>query len=108
MYREIMTPKRLAITLITLLICLELFFAANLFQEIILGQTPFLDNHHDFLAFYSAGYLTSHGQVDKIYDPATISSLQYSIVHQSVGAAGFMAYVNPPAIAVLLAPLGLF
>jgi hypothetical protein len=89
------------------LLALGIFFAANLILEIFSLAKPPLDYHHDFLAFYSAGYLALHGNADKIFDPGTVANLQYSIVHEKIGAAGYMAYINPPFVATLLAPLAL-
>jgi Glycosyltransferase family 87 len=74
--------------------------------EIFFNIRPLLDWHHDFLAFYSAGSLIWQGQANGIFNQQLVSNFEYGLIHQKVGAAGYMAYINPPFVAVLLAPLG--
>jgi hypothetical protein len=61
----------------------------------------------DFLALYSAAWLVSSGQAGAIYDQVTVKAVQFAIMGREVGAAGYMPYLNPPFVAVLLAPLAL-
>ena len=57
---------------------------------------------HDFLAMYSGAYLTSHGLVAKLYDPAAQLAVQKIFVPTNVQLVPF---VRPPFYALLLAPL---
>lgn len=79
----------------------------SLLNELLAGPGPFHGNHHDFLAFYGAALLTLHGLVAQIYSSEALISFQRQIINHPVGAAGYMAYMNPPFAAVLLAPLAL-
>lgn len=100
---------RLGIKIIcAILLGLGIFLAVNLIVELFLSLKPPLGDHHDFLAFFGASHFVLHGQVDKIFDATTLSNFQLSIVPYKVGAAGYMPYLNPPFVAVLLSPLALF
>lgn len=61
--------------------------------------------HHDFLAFWAAGSLVFRGVATSIYDPAAITAVQRSVVPFPVGANGYMPFINPPFVAVAMAPL---
>jgi hypothetical protein len=58
---------------------------------------------HDFLCFYSGAYMTSHGRVADLYDPAVQFAVQRKLVPSTVEVVPF---VRPPFYALLLAPLG--
>lgn len=100
--------KHLFILMSVFLISIGMFWVVNLVLEVFLNVRPPLDWHHDFLAFYSAGYLVLHGQAGEIFNSNTVANFQFNLIHEKVGAAGYMAYINPPFVAVLLTPLGFF
>ena len=90
-----------------ILVCVGAYLVTIFTQEFFWGQGYFHGTHYDFLAFFSAGHLALHGQIAQIYDPAILTKFQYSIVPHSVGAGGYMPFLNPPFVAVLLSPLAL-
>src|ERR1017187_6555702 len=93
----------LAVLLAGIGIYLVVIFA----REFFWGSGSFHGTHNDFLAFYGAAHLTLHGQISQIYNPTVMTQFQRTIVHHSVGANGYMPFLNPPFIAVLLSPLAL-
>ena len=68
-------------------------------------SAPTLVGHHDFFAIYAAGTLIRSHQPQALYDPAALTAIERQILPVPVGAAGYMAYLNPPAAAVAIAPL---
>ncbi len=62
--------------------------------------------HHDFLAFWTAGSLVLRGAASSMYDPAATIAVQRSVIPFPVGANGYMPFINPPFVAVAMAPLG--
>ena len=74
----------------------------------LVGETisaPTLIGHHDFFAIYAAGTLIRNHQALALYDPAALTAIERHILPVPVGAAGYMAYLNPPAAAAAMAPL---
>ena len=74
----------------------------------LVGETtsaPTLIGHHDFFAIYAAGTLIRAHQPQALYDPAALTAIERDILSVPVGAAGYMAYLNPPAAAAAIAPL---
>ena len=74
-------------------------------SEFFLSPGYFKGTHNDFLAFYTTGQLSASGHIDQVYDEQSLTDLQRQIVPHPVGALGYMPYLNPPFVAVLLAPL---
>ncbi|HXC75611.1 MAG TPA: glycosyltransferase 87 family protein [Candidatus Acidoferrum sp.] len=68
-------------------------------------SAPSLIGHHDFFAIYAAGTLIRSHQAQALYDPAALTAIERHILSVPVGAAGYMAYLNPPAAAAAIAPL---
>ncbi len=68
---------------------------------------PAQQGHHDFFAFYAAGSLIRDHLPESLYSAATLTGIERHIVDAPVGAAGYMPFLNPPASAVLVAPLSL-
>ncbi|MDP9320136.1 MAG: glycosyltransferase 87 family protein [Chloroflexota bacterium] len=58
---------------------------------------------HDFLAFYAAARLVAQGQGASIVDPAAILATEQAAEPRVVTV---LPWVHPPAVALLLAPLG--
>ncbi|HVC77143.1 MAG TPA: glycosyltransferase family 87 protein [Candidatus Micrarchaeaceae archaeon] len=74
----------------------------------LVGETisaPTLIGHHDFFAIYAAGTLIRTHQAQALYDPSALTAIERHILPVPVGAAGYMAYLNPPAAAAAIAPL---
>jgi len=73
---------------------------------LILLAKPFSDAigkaGSDFYAFWAAGKLVVAGHAASAYDPATIGAVQ-----ATTGWHEIMAFVNPPAMLPIVAPLGL-
>jgi hypothetical protein len=92
-----------------LLLAMSVGLLAALVSEVGYGrQLAWMPSaHHDFLAFYTAAHSAGHGLVSRVYDPAVQTSFQRQIINHPVGAAGYMPYLNPPFVAVLLSPLAL-
>src|SRR5450759_3511417 len=65
---------------------------------------------HDFLCFYSGAYMTSHGRVADLYDPAVQFAVQKRLAPSNVELALLgrppLPFNRPPFYALLLAPLG--
>ncbi len=77
-------------------------------HEFFFSPGYFKGTHNDFLAFYTTGQLASSGRIEQVYDATTLTELQRLIVPHPVSALGYMPFLNPPFVAVLLAPLGWF
>jgi Glycosyltransferase family 87 len=58
---------------------------------------------HDFLAFYAAARLVAHGEGSSIVDPAAILAAEQAAEPR---VTTVLPWVHPPAVALLLAPLG--
>lgn len=71
-----------------------------LFQRVVVGG-----GHQDFLAFYSASDLVRIQQPQFIYNGSVVAFFQHAILGRSVGALGYMPFLNPPFVAAGLAPL---
>ncbi len=97
----------LVLVMTFLLVLLGTYTLYSLFNEMLTGPGPFHGNHHDFLAFYGAAILTLHGNIAQIYSADALIDFQRQIINHPVGAAGYMAYMNPPFAAALLTPLAL-
>ncbi len=93
--------------LIATLVGVGVYLVVIFIREFFGGSGSFHGSHYDFLAFYGAAHLTLHGQISQIYNPTVMTQFQRTIVHHSVGANGYMPFLNPPFIAVLLSPLAL-
>ena len=93
--------------LAVLLAGIGIYLVVIFVREFFWGSGSFHGTHNDFLAFYGAAHLTLHGQISQIYNPTVMTQFQRTIVHHSVGANGYMPFLNPPFIAVLLSPLAL-
>ncbi len=91
----------------TVIIGVGFFFTINLIPEIFFNSQLFIHAHHDFLAFYSAAAFIFHGQADQLFNANAMATFQYDLIHERVGAAGYMAYMTPPFAATLLAPLAI-
>ena len=61
--------------------------------------------HHDFFAFYSAATLIRDGRAGDLYNASALTALERIIWPRPTGYAGYMPFLNPPAAAVILAPL---
>ena len=98
------------IVLISLAVATGIVLWYMLLHELVTGIDPVgkFSGHSDFLAFYTAAKITLAGQVPHLYDIGYFSQLQYALSHLRVGASGYMPFMNPPFIAVVLAPLGWF
>ncbi len=105
MLKKIFFSNFILVLLSTILVGIGFFLIFNLLLEVFFKITPPLGNHHDFLAFYSAAYLVLHGMIGKIFDATSISNFELTIIPYKVGAAGYMPFLNPPFVAVLLTPL---
>src|SRR5437879_2383999 len=83
------------------------YLAISFARELGSGPGQFHGTHYDFLAFYGAAHLSAHHQIAQIYDTDTLTQFQRTIIPHSVGAAGYMPFLNPPFVAVFLTPLAL-
>lgn len=66
---------------------------------------PLQYQHNDFLAFYSGAYFVLNGAASLLYEQNAVSGLQHLLLNRYVDAAGYMPYLNPPFVALLLSPL---
>jgi hypothetical protein len=85
----------------------SIYFFVTLVQELTTKNYGYHGTHYDFLAFHSAGKTVLDHNAVQLYDAANITALQRNIIPHPVGAAGYMPFLNPPFVAVFLAPLGL-
>jgi alpha-1,2-mannosyltransferase len=85
------------------LLLIGLVLAARLVAELAVG--PAVDGHHDVLAFWAAGRLILDGRPDALYDAATVTALQRTVIPEPIGMNGYMPFINPPPAAVAFAPL---
>jgi hypothetical protein len=58
---------------------------------------------HDFLSFYTGAYMTSHGELARLYDPDAQLAVERQLAPSTVELVPF---VRPPFYALILAPLG--
>ncbi|HUC87374.1 MAG TPA: glycosyltransferase family 87 protein [Candidatus Saccharimonadales bacterium] len=88
--------------------CCGILLGWNLMYEIATGTNPIgpIGDHNDFLAFFTAAKLVLSGSIGHLYLAKTFASAQHAISHHPIGAEGYMPFLNPPFVAVLLAPLG--
>lgn len=61
----------------------------------------------DYMSFYSAGKLVINGRGGEIYDLDAVSEIQSDLLGISVQGDNVLPYLNPPFVAVILAPLTL-
>lgn len=71
------------------------------------GPDYFAGRHYDFLAFYTASHHTLNDMITRIYDAESMRSFERTIVPYPVSGLGYMPFLNPPFVAVLLSPLAL-
>jgi hypothetical protein len=87
--------------------------AVGIYLLVLLGKelaTPnygFHGTHYDFLAFYSVAQAVLHHHARDIYNASYLTNLQRQVIPHPVGASGYMPFLNPPFVSVLLAPLAL-
>jgi len=72
------------------------------YRELFGPPLPTWEQHHDFMAYYSAGVLTSQGHIGQIYQAAPLITIQRHIIPEPVGAAGYMPFLNPPPVALFM------
>lgn len=58
---------------------------------------------HDFLGLYCGAYMTSHGRLADLYDPAAQFAVEQTLVPSN---KELVPFIRPPYYALLLAPLG--
>lgn len=58
---------------------------------------------HDFIAIYAAARLVALGRAPEILDPASVLAMEHAA---DASRVVLLPWVHPPAVAVLLAPLG--
>ncbi len=87
---------------------LSTYLLFSLFRELTTPNYNFYGTHYDFLAFYGAGKTVLNHNVSHLYDMMNLTLLQREIIPHPVGATGYMPFLNPPFVAVLLAPLAFF
>ncbi len=80
----------------------------SVIRELRTPNYNFRGTHYDFLAFYTAASTILHHNVHHLYDLQTFTDFQRQIIPHPVGALGYMPFLNPPFVAVVLAPLALF
>lgn len=100
--------RALKVACVTGLFLFSLFLVMQFFNEITTRNYGFYGTHYDFLAFYSAAQNALHGSVRHVYDMQIMTALQRSVIPHPVGASGYMPFLNPPFLAVLLSPLAVF
>lgn len=79
----------------------------SLIRELRTPNFKFYGTHYDFIAFYSAASAAVHGGVKNIYDVAQVTAFQRHIIPHPIGATGYMPFLNPPFLAIILSPLAL-
>lgn len=84
-----------------------MFMLYSFAAEFFLSSGYFKGTHNDFLAFYATGKLVVEGHIAQVYDPSALTAIQRTIIPHEVGALGYMPFLNPPFVAILLAPMGL-
>ncbi|TAK02359.1 MAG: DUF2029 domain-containing protein [Chloroflexota bacterium] len=94
--------RALAVAILGLLL-LGLAVAIQLVSE--LAVPPAVDGHHDILAFWAAGRLILDGRPELLYDAATLTALQRTVIPEPIGMNGYMPFINPPPAAVAFAPI---
>jgi len=93
------------VTLIIVIVGLGALWLTWLGQEVTGPLTQ--SGHHDFFAFYSAASLIRDHQPQLLYDSQALTGLERQIFPHPTGYAGYMPFLNPPAAAAILSPLGL-
>lgn len=97
--------KWLIALLLVVLSLLSVYLLFTFAQEFFGGAGAYHGRHYDFLAFYSTGHFALNGNVAQIYNAEALTSFERTIVPHPVSALGYMPFLNPPFLAVLLAPL---
>ncbi|MDB5182428.1 MAG: hypothetical protein JWO47_212 [Candidatus Saccharibacteria bacterium] len=90
-----------------LIVACSVFFLISLIRELTTKNYGYHGTHYDFLAFYSAGKTVLDHNVAHLYDSASFTAMQRQIIPHPIGATGYMPFLNPPFMAVFLAPLAL-
>ncbi len=85
------------------LLLLGAAFAVELIAE--LASAPSAAGHHDILAFWAAGRLILEGRPGDLYDVASLTTLQRTVIPMPIGMNGYMPFINPPVAAAAFAPL---
>jgi len=80
----------------------------SLITELTFKNNNFYGTHYDFIAFFSAGKAILNHNIYGLYDAASQTALQRQVISHPIGASGYMPFLNPPFVAVLLSPLALF
>lgn len=75
-------------------------------NEFFLSNGYFKGTHNDFLAFWATGKLVAEGNIGQVYSADALTAIQRTVVPHPVSMLGYMPFLNPPFVAVLLAPLG--
>ena len=75
-------------------------------NEFFLSNGYFKGTHNDFLAFWATGKLVAEGNIGQVYSVDALTAIQRTVVPHPVSMLGYMPFLNPPFVAVLLAPLG--
>ncbi|MFZ1458445.1 MAG: glycosyltransferase family 87 protein [Candidatus Saccharimonadales bacterium] len=102
------SPRTILLSILTLfLLYFSYYLLASFINEFFLSAGYFKGTHNDFLAFYSTGQLTAYGDIASVYNEQALTAIQRGIVPHPVSALGYMPFLNPPFVALLLAPLGL-
>ncbi len=76
-------------------------------NEFFLSNGYFKGTHNDFLAFWATGKLVADGNIGQVYSVDALTAIQRTVVPHPVSMLGYMPFLNPPFVAVLLAPLGI-
>jgi len=93
------------ILLAVLVLINGLNLAISQYRELFGARLPLWLQHHDFMAYYSAGVLAATHRINQIYQSAPLIEIQRHIIANPVGAAGYMPFLNPPPVAYFM---GLF
>lgn len=99
--------KWVYITLISILVFCSAYFLVVFTTEFFTGSGTYHGRHYDFLAFYSAAHFVTSGDIAQIYSASAMTSFERTIVPHPVSALGYMPFLNPPFMAVIIAPLSL-
>jgi len=93
--------------LVVLTLAFGVFQMASMARELTQKNYGFYGTHYDFIAFYSAATTIQEHVPKNMYDAAYMTNFQRGIIPHSIGATGYMPFLNPPIVAVMLAPLAL-
>jgi len=85
----------------------SIYLLYSLIKELVTPNFGYHGTHYDFIAFYAIAQTVLHHHTQSLYSASQLTPLQRQIVPHAIGASGYMPYLNPPFLAVLLAPLAL-